>query len=64
MPSDNLLFDQKLRMADLRKSLMGALDIHGERDIAIVLATLIEMAATVSDWNLQAERDEARNAKN
>lgn len=54
------LWDQKLKVATVRKALFDAIDKSGERDASILIAALTEVLGTVSDWNLQAERDQAR----
>lgn len=58
--NSDLLWDQKLRVATVRKMLVAAIAESGEKDISILIAALTELLGTVSDWNLQAERDQAR----
>lgn len=53
----DLLWEQRIKIAALRKQFFDALDASGERDVSIVIAALTETLGTVSDWNLQAERD-------
>lgn len=55
-----LLWEQKLKVASVRKVLIDAIAASGEKDIAILLAALVETIGTVSDWNLEAERNQAR----
>ena len=59
---NDLLWEQKLKISHVRKALIDAIAASGEKDIAIVLAALFEMLGTVSDGNLQAERDQLRRA--
>lgn len=56
------LWKQKLKIAALRQTMLKALQESGETDISIIIATLAEMISTASDWNLEAERKQARES--
>lgn len=56
----DILWEQKLRVATARKSLVDAIAESDEKEIAIWIAALTEMLGVVSDWNLEAERENAR----
>lgn len=56
----DLLWEQKIKVARARKEIIEAMAASDEKDISIWIAALTEALGTVSDWNLQAERDQAR----
>ena len=55
-----MMWEQKIKVAGARKALIEIIAASDEKDISIWIAALTETLGTVSDWNLQAERDRAR----
>lgn len=51
-------FDQQKRIATARQRLFQAMQESGENEICIWIAALSEAMKRVSDWNLDAERDD------
>lgn len=54
MPSEKY-FDQQAAIAKLKGAVLDTISASGERDVAILIATLVELLKRVSDWNLEAE---------
>ena len=57
-PHDSVMA-QRSAINDMHRALLDAIDKSGQRDIAIVLAGLVETLTSVNKWNLEAERKAA-----